>query len=66
MKTKMKLKNRLISYFSPIILITIISLVGIIRIYIEHNFNKYAANKMEESKKEIYEKVEKSYRINGI
>ena len=62
MKTKMKLKNRLIAIFL-LFSITIISLVGIIiRIYIEHNFNKYAANKMEESKKEIYEKVEKSYK----
>ena len=62
MTTKMKLKNRLIAIFL-LFSITIISLVGIIiRIYIEHNFNKYAANKMEESKKEIYEKVEKSYK----
>lgn len=60
----MKLKNKLICIFI-LFSITIISLASIIiRVYIEHNFNKYAANKMEESKTEIYKKVEKTYRDN--
>lgn len=71
MITKIKLKNKLICIFI-LFSISIISLVSIInRIYIEHNFNKYAENKMERSKEEIYEKITTTYKdgvwnINSI
>lgn len=59
-----KLKNRLVLIFITFSLI-IISLVSIVSgIYIEKNFNIYAQKKIEENKKDVYERIVKEYK-NG-
>lgn len=59
-----KLKNRLIIIFISFSLI-IISLISIISgIYLEKNFNIYAEKKIEETKKDVYERIVKEYK-NG-